>query len=216
MKLSAAIFDLDGTVIDSEGAWGKAFHNILKSLGIDARETHPEEVGVEVKENWRRLLIRFDIKTEKTLDDLRSLTYSEYMNFIPEISINDGVLEFIENLKDSGALVALATSTSWEVTNKVLNSLKIEELFTYITTGEEVINEKPAPDIFLMAAEKMNLDPENCLVLEDSHSGVEAASEAEMKVIAIDPEEKDSKSLSKANLVVGGFSEISVKIIEEL
>jgi HAD superfamily hydrolase (TIGR01509 family) len=216
MKLVAVIFDLDGTIIDSREAWGRAFSVVLKSLGVEIKEKYPDEPGIAVRENWRRFIVKFNIKTDKTLDELRSLTYHEYMKLIPEISLNDGVVEFIENLKDSGTEIALATSTSWEAMDKILNSLKIQELFDYITTSEEVTSQKPQPDIFIRAMEKMNLDPSECLVIEDSPSGVTAAKEAGIKVIALDPEEKNGEVLSKADLIVGGFSEISPKIIGEL
>jgi len=93
--------------------------------------------------------------------------------------------------------------------------LKNETLFDSITTGEEVIRAKPDPAIFIKAAEKLNLEPDMCLVFEDSLSGVKAAREAEMKVVAID-ETGENAELDEANLVVGSFSEVTPKVIAEL
>jgi HAD superfamily hydrolase (TIGR01509 family) len=215
MKLSLAIFDLDGTVIDSKEAWGKAYAKVLTSLGKIPNIKHPETAGVAIKKNWENILQRYNIKTDKTLDELVAFTYSEYEKFIPEIKLNDGVVEFIENLKSDDISVALATSASWSVVDKALKNLAIERLFDCITTGEEVWNQKPNPDIFIKTAEKFSVEPDDCLVFEDSLSGVEAAKAAGMKVIAIDPTGVDAE-LNVADLVVGSFLQVSPAKISSL
>ena len=88
-------------------------------------------------------------------------------------------------------------------------------MFDSVTTGEEVVNQKPAPDIFVRAMEKMNMDPGDCLVFEDSLSGVTAAKEAGIKAVAIDPSGERGE-LDEANLVVEGFSEITPKVVDQL
>lgn len=215
MKILAAIFDLDGTVIESEKPWGEAFVNVLKTLGISPESQHPEVTGVSVKDNWKLLTLKYGIKTTKTPEELEVLTYLQYQKYIPEINLREGATELIMNLKDSGVEVCLATSTNWEITEKVLKSLKIEGLFDSVTTGEEVLNPKPDPEIFIKAAEKINLEPEACLVFEDSYPGVKAGKEAGMKVIAIDPT-GEVVELEEADLVVGSFSEVTPKAIDQL
>lgn len=216
MKFSAVIFDLDGTVIDSEGAWGKAFVKVLESLGVKTDSDHPEIVGVSVKPNWQALLQKYNIKTTKTLDELETLTYVEFEKLITYISLKDGVIEFIEDLKENGYDMALATSTNWSIVEKILNQFQMHYLFDVVTTGEEVINPKPSPEIFMVTSDKLGIDPEHCLVIEDSPSGVEAAKEAGMKVIAISRDDDNFKNLEKADLVVEDFSEITSKAIDQL
>src|SRR5258706_6172211 len=215
MNILAAIFDLDGTIIESELAWGKAFVTILATFGVKAETIHPETSGMSVKDNWKNLISKYNIKTAKTSEEIEVLTYLEYQEYIPEINLREGATELIMNLKDSGVEIALATSTNWEIAEKVLKSLNIETLFDSITTGEEVIRAKPDPAIFIKAAEKLNLEPDMCLVFEDSLSGVKAAREAEMNVVAID-ETVENAVLDEANLVVGSLSEVKTKVIAEL
>ena len=88
MKLTAVIFDLDGTIIDSEKAWGKAFVGVFDQLGVKANNDHPQVGGVSLRNNWLNLIKEYNIKTTKTPDELVTLTYLEYEKQIPFITIN--------------------------------------------------------------------------------------------------------------------------------
>lgn len=216
MKFAAAIFDLDGTIIDSERAWGKAFVNVFKILGVNSDSNHPQTGGVSVNKNWESLISEYDIKTGKSIDELVTLTYVEYEKLIPEITLNEGALEFMDVLKENGTPLALATSTKWETTDKILEQFNLLDVFESVTTGEEVLNPKPAPDIFLIAAEKLGVEPADCLVFEDSAPGVISAKEAGMRVIAVNDDKENQKKLQAADLVVANFSEISLKAIDAI
>jgi len=215
MKFAAVIFDLDGTIIDSESQWGMAFLQVLNELGVRPGEDHHIR-GLSIKSNWQEILAKYDIKTDKTSEELETLTYLEYAKLIPEIKLNDGVLEFMDVLSERGLPLALATSANWEVADKIINYFKLNDRFESITTIEEVVSPKPAPDIFLLASEKLGIDPVDCLVIEDSLPGVTAAHEAGMKVIAINSDEEREDELNEADLVVQGFSEISLKAIDSM
>lgn len=208
---AAIIFDLDGTLIDSEGVWGKVFVKILNDLGIKADSDHPGEVGASTKNNWKNLIQKYNIKTEKTPEELETLSYIEYNKLIPEVELNDGVLDFLDELKDNGHLIALATLSNWETTDKILNRFDIKDFFDVITTGEEVVIPKPDPEIFNLTADKLGLEREDCLVIEDSEVGVIAAKEAGMKVIAVSDEE--NSKIDMADKVVESFSELKLKEI---
>lgn len=216
MKLAAVIFDLDGTLVDSEFAWGVSFKNILKTLGVETSEDHPQETGVDVKTNWQRLIEKFKISTNLTLDELEFLTFKELENHIEEIDIKDGAFEFIGNLKDQGYMIGLATSTNWTIVDKIFEHFGMADFFDSVTTGEEVQNPKPAPDIYLLAAEKLGTEPQDCLVIEDSPSGVSSAVEANMKVIAISEDDDEDERLDQANLIVENFGKITPKVIDLL
>jgi HAD superfamily hydrolase (TIGR01509 family) len=215
MKFAAVIFDLDGTIIKSEEEWGKAFTAVLQKLGVKTNEKDSHTRGADIKFNWQSLIAKYEIKTTKTIDELEMLTYTEYEKLIPEITLNDGVLEFMDVLKENGTSLSLATLTNWETAMKVVEHFGLNNYFENITTGEEVVNPKPSPDIFLLASEKVGVLPVDCLVIEDSLSGVTAAKEAGMKVIAVSDGE-DTNLLGDADLVVGGFSEITLKAIDAI
>lgn len=81
MKISAAIFDLDGTIIDSREQWAKAFLEVLKILGKNPPDEDPVEHGFPIEDNWRIILPKYQIKTDKTVEELKDLTYKIILSF---------------------------------------------------------------------------------------------------------------------------------------
>lgn len=209
MRISAVIFDLDGTVLDNEDEYGAAFKKVLESLGADVKENYPHVGGIGVKENWPGLLKKYSLKTDKDLDELASETQKEYLKLLPKVRVKKGLEEFIEKLRQDGIKTALATSNVRFILERVFEELPLETLFNSVTTGEEVNNKKPSPDLFLAAADKLDVLPEECLVIEDSESGIKAAHQAGMKVVAVARNEKHAKTLADAELIVKGYHQLS-------
>lgn len=216
MKLTAVIFDLDGTVIDSRDQWTKAYQGVLKELGKDVQMSDLLVHGISVTDNWRMLLEKYKIKTDKNFEELRSLTYKYYLGFLHEVVLKDDVLNFIGDLKDSGIAVALATSSDWVAVEKVFNNLNLDETFDATVTGEETPNKKPSPDSLFIAADKLGVLPEECLYIGDTQTDIEAARAAGMKVVAIANDDKDHELLIKADLVIDSFSELNPRAIDSL
>ena len=216
MKISAVIFDLDGTLIDTEEQWGKAFVDALKSFGKVVTDPHPEVFGVSIEDNWRMLLTKYQIKTTKTIEELVDITYKFYAKYLPEASLISGAREFLESLKDADIKIALATSCEWWVVDKIFDKLGLEGVFDATVTGEETPIKKPLPGPLLLAADKLGVLPADCLVIGDSPTDVEAARNAGMKVIAITNKVKDEGALANADLIVEGFAEVTLKVIEGL
>ena len=216
MKFSAAIFDLNGTILDDENEYEIAFTEVLKNLGVDVDPNFQHTRGIGVKENWPIFRAKYKFKSDKTDEQLALETQEAYLKQITNISVRPGFDEFLEILKDNNIHVALATSNTWEVTDKILDIIGLTGEFEVITTSEEVLHNKPDPDIFTVTADKLGIDREDCLVMEDSGSGVTAAREAGMRVIAISDEENVSSEIEKADKVVESFSDIKFKEIELL
>lgn len=216
MKLSAVIFDLDGTILEDEDEYGRAFNKVLKALGVDSKTPTPQIKGIGVKENWPELIKKYGIQTNKSAEELAQITQEAYLLEINSVTVRAGFEDFVHDLKDSGVQIALATSNTWEVTDRILKRVGIEEVFDVITTVEEVAFSKPDPGIFTRAADKLGAEREECLVIEDAPSGVSAAKLAGMKVVAISDKVEDEANLSEADLIVEGFSEITPKVIEGL
>lgn len=216
MRISAVIFDLNGTVLDDEELYAKAFGGVLKSLGVEPPSGIFQQKGIGVKENWEIFLKRYPINTDKNSSMLTEETQNAYLKTISEISVRAGFSEFVERLKESGILIGLATSNTWEITDRVLTAADLQGVFDVISTREEILYSKPDPDIFTLTADKLGCERENCLVIEDSASGVEAARRAGMKVVGITVGENDSDLLKNADAVVEGFSEITPQLIDQL
>lgn len=210
MKIAAVIFDLDGTVLDNEDEYGLAFRKVLRQLGKVVDKKYPHIGGIGVKENWPILLAKYKIKTNKTLEELAVRTQDEYLKLLKRVTLKKGFLDYAQSLKDSGMKIALATSNSRWVIDAVLAELNLKDFFDIITSGEDVEYKKPDPELFLLAAEKLNLEPENCLVFEDSAAGIEAAHRAGMKVVALARDSSHAETLKEADRVIMNYSELDL------
>jgi HAD superfamily hydrolase (TIGR01509 family) len=216
MKISAVIFDLNGTILEDEDENGKAFNKVLKSLGVESGTAFPQTKGIGVKGNWPILIKKFDITTSKSIEILTKETQDAYLEEINDITVRPGFTDFIESIKDGGIKVALATSNTWEIAEKVLNKVGLGGIFDAVTTIDEVVFGKPDPALFTTTADKLEVERESCLVIEDAQSGIIAAKLAGMKAVVFSGKEDGDENLADADLVVENFSEITPKIIEEL
>lgn len=215
MIISAVIFDLNGTILSDEDEYGKAFAKVLEQFDIRDVADVPHVAGIGVEENWPKLIEKYNIRTEKTPLELAKETQEAYEGMIDQVTLQGGVVEFINDLKESGVKVALATSNSWQVVDKVFEKFGFEGLFDAVTTGEEVDFKKPDPDIFILTSKKLDIDPENCLVIEDADAGVEAAHRAGMKVVGI-VRKNGKETLEEADVVIDSFKEMSPELIAEI
>ena len=209
--MQAVIFDLDGTLIDSMWMW--------KQIDIDylARHGHPlpEDLqdcieGMSFSETAVYFKERFGLKDSLDIikDDWNRMAYDIYVNEVP---LKPGVLEFLQYLKKQGIRTGIATSNSKELLMAVLESLGIAEYFDELHTSCEVEKGKPAPDIYLLVAEKLGVKPENCLVFEDIMQGILAGKAAGMKVCAVKDEFSIKQEVDKratADWFIDGFGEI--------
>jgi len=204
MKLSAIIFDLNGTVLDDEDIYGYAFNKVLRTLGVETRLTRPHMGGIGVKENWVRFRAKYEFKTDKTDEELVDETQKAYLERISGVSVRPGFMGLLDFLEEKGIKTALATSNSWEVAAEVLRKLDLTESFEAIVTEEEVENNKPAPDLFILAAEKLEVDASDCLVIEDAPAGIEAAKLAGMRTFHLTGNETFPKVIDhiRANLYI--------------
>lgn len=216
MKVSAVIFDLDGTVLSNEDEWGRAFGNVLRKLGVKNVSYFPHIGGIGIKENWPYLIKKYNIKVNMTLDELAALTKTEYEKLIPKVTLKKGFTNFINDLKDSGILRGLATSGSWDMLEKVFDHIDIENDFDSITTGEEVFEKKPDPQIFELSAEKLGVDPSTCLVIEDSPAGIKAAHRAGMKVVAMARDKNQKDELKDADYIISDFDDLTPEVISQI
>lgn len=216
MQITAVIFDLNGTILTDEDEYGASFKDVLKSLGRDVQEDYPQVGGIGVKENWPILLEKYNIKTSLTADELAVKTQEAYLKRLGSVTLRNGFAEFAGNLKESGVKVALATSNTWPVVEKVFEEFNLERYFDSVVTREEVLRSKPEPDIFLEAADKLGVISSQCLVIEDAKSGIDAAKKAHMKVIGIARSKEHAISLKGADRVIYSFSELTPEIVSEI
>lgn len=173
--VTAVIFDLDGTVLDNEQKWEDAFRAVARNN----TQKWIHEPGIGILPNWEKIMG----KGEKAVEMTRE-TEEEYHK-APDSLVMNGVEELVEAVKEKGWLTGLATGSNWNVVEEELEQLNLWLAFDVTTTGEEVLAQKPDPEIYLLTAQKLGVDPETCVVIEDSVAGVEAGAAAGMKVIGL-------------------------------
>lgn len=210
-NIKAVIFDLDGTLIDSMWIWNKIDEDYLKDFGYIVPEGLQEEIThLTLTETAIYFKKRFNINNE--IDDIISawnnMAFDHYSN---EIKLKDGVLEYLNFLREKKIKIALATSNSIPLLEVTLKKNNIYHYFDAITTSEEVQKPKNNPDIYLLSAKKLNVSPEDCLVFEDIVQAVKGAKLAGMKVYAIhDKSSEDQKEdlIKLADKYIMGFNEL--------
>lgn len=209
--IEAVIFDLDGTLIDSMWMW--------KQIDIDylARHGHalPEDLqdcieGMSFSETAVYFKERFALSDPLDVikDDWNRMAYDIYVNEVP---LKPGVLAFLQYLKQKGIRTGIATSNSKELLQAVLESLGIAEYFDELHTSCEVKRGKPAPDIYLLVADRLGAEPEKCLVFEDIMQGILAGKAAGMKVCAVQDAyslKQEAEKRETADWFIDGFEEI--------
>ena len=188
-KFSAVIFDLDGTLVDSEPLYLEADQKIFRPLGII--------VEAEYKKSYTGLsshCFLADIKKQYDLsisvEELLTRKNAAYMELAQERThVFPEMRTFVSLLKEHGYPLAVASGSSKEVIDAVLEAADLHNYFDVTLSSAQVKQGKPAPDVFLEAARLLNTPPQACLVMEDSCYGVEAAKNAQMSCIAIPPAE---------------------------
>lgn len=182
--IKAILFDMDGVLLDSEWIYLHSLKKLLKKMDIDA-DIHELAVvvGMKMEAISDYLIQHYPIPyTVKELSDYQDAAFDEEVA-ISELKPMEGLIEFLKLLKENHMKVALASSSERTWISQVLDALDIEEYFDLIVSGEMVTHSKPHPEIFLKAAELLNVTINECLVIEDSVNGICAGKAAGMKVI---------------------------------
>jgi len=207
----AIIFDLDGTILLNEPVYCAAFKTVLETLVKTTSGPCPQIVGLALEENWTALIKKHQIKTDKTPAELALATQQEYLKHLGKVRLAPGLLSLLDDLKSHHWLTALATSNNWWLVEAEIDHFRLENQFNCITTREEALFPKPAPNIFLETAEKLQIEPAKCIVIENSVIGIEAALAAGMKAVAITwPEQpKDVFISAGAHLIVSSLTELN-------
>ena len=184
--MEAVIFDLDGLLADTEIISLKVYQELLRDFGIPfTEETYSRDYsGHREEENVQRFLDTYDLpwNFDQTLAKVYEL---EAQILAQGVNLKKGAKNLLTYLQKEGVPIALATSSVESRARMILDSNGILSLFDHLFFAKDVKRSKPYPDIFLKACSDLNVLPENCLVLEDSEAGIEAASRAGIPVICI-------------------------------
>lgn len=210
----ALIFDMDGTIVDTEILWknvNRVFlqkrnindENIIKTL-IDRVHGHSSFKIAS--------MFKHDLRLKDSVEDIvaEKKTIAQTI-FEQEIHYIEGFIEFHKILKKHNIPTAIATNADQEGLNRTAKALKLDKHFAHHMYAITCVNNvcKPSPDIYLHAANKLNIDPHDCVALEDSMPGVSAAKNAGMFCIGINTA-KNKYLLKQADLIVDSYHEIPI------
>jgi len=217
MNIKAVLFDMDGLMVDTESLATEAFIHSAKKQGYDmTKEETLMVLGFTTKsiyEFWENYFKNSDVSGKQLVDD--HYKYIENVLFTTGPKKMPYIEELLKYLKENNYKVAVASSSNM---NHIINNMEKTGLKKYIdgfASGAEVKNGKPAPDVFLLAAERLGVEPKKCLVLEDSKAGVIAGSSAGAKVIMVpDMFKPDDECKEKAYKIVSNLGEV-INMLEE-
>ena len=214
-KLEACIFDLDGVIVDTAQFHFLAWKKMAEKLGVDFDQKDNERLkGVS---RMRSLEIILEIG-KKTLSKEEKEYWAGqknewFLTFVHRLKPGDifpGILDLLDALKKGGLKIGLASSSKNAGT--ILNLLGITSRFDAIVDGTMIVKTKPDPEIFLLAAKRLGINPVHCVVLEDAEAGVEAALAAGMKCVGIGSVE----NLPQAHWVLEETGDFTMELLSRL
>lgn len=215
--LKAVIFDMDGVIIDSEPMHARAALLVLEKYNVNITIDYIHQfIGSTTRYMCQKMIDDFQINT--TIEELLAannemktyLLKKEGHTVIPFIT------DLMKNLYENDVKMIIASSSPAYAIEEVMDTLNIKEYFQGYVSGTMVAHPKPAPDIFLLAAERLEVAPEECLVIEDSNHGVNAAVAAKMTCIGFVNPNSGNQDLHKATMLVEGFEEVDYHFIKQV
>ncbi len=193
-SIKAVIFDMDGVLTETSKQHFLAWHRLAQDLGCDLPQSVMDEVrGISRLESLNIVLETcgitspFDEAEKIALANQKNAYYLESINSFSEADLSIGALELLRELKRRGLLIALASAS--KNAPQLLKAMAIEHFFDAVVDPKSINEGKPAPDIFIKAAELLNVNPENCIGIEDAFAGIESIKAAGMSAYGIGSKE---------------------------
>ncbi|MDY0074654.1 MAG: beta-phosphoglucomutase [Acholeplasmataceae bacterium] len=195
--IKAVIFDLDGVIVNTDELHYKAWKKMADTENISFDQTINHRLrGVSRMESLDIILEKssktYSRQEKDALATFKNNVYVELLKGLSSKDILDGVVEVIQALKSKNIKVAIGSSS--KNTPLILEYIGIKHLFDAVADGNQVIYSKPAPDVFLKAADMLKIEPTSCAVVEDAIAGIEAAKRANMLAIAVSEARKSPRA----------------------
>jgi len=210
-KIKAVIFDMDGVIVDSEPFYTEVEKENFRRAGLNiSREEHLTFQGTATDRMWTILREKYNLS--ETVEELVAMTNSlvtPYFASLPEIVPMPGVENIIAELASAGFPLAVASSSYPDVIQMVLEKTGLKPYFHVVVDSQMAGSSKPDPDIFLLAAQKLRVNPDECLVIEDSTNGIRAAKAAGMTCVAFAGPGSEHQDQSEADSIIKDFSELT-------
>jgi HAD superfamily hydrolase (TIGR01509 family) len=217
VSLDAIVFDLDGVLLDSEQLWDEAKHALVVAAGGTWRDEAPEVMMGMSSPEWS-VYLRDELGVDRPLEEMnREVVERMEAGYREALPLLPGAGAAVRALEARWPL-GLASSANRELIDLFLELSGFGDAFRVTVSSEEVARGKPAPDVYLRAAEELGAEPARCVAVEDSSNGIRACAAAGMAVIAVPnphyPPAGDALALAAAS--VAGVAEITPALIESV
>lgn len=215
--IKAVIFDMDGVVADTATVDFIADYNVLKSIGaVKSEKDYVRSAGVPARHTYNRILSEKNISAD--VNEMLKMREKELEKALSSkvLKPSSGFTELLKKLKEKDYKVALASSSSRKKIDNVLAALKLKNTFSLIVSANDVEMNKPAPDIYMEAAKRLNLSPDECIAVEDSETGVHSAKSAGLRCIALRTSQTAEHDLSAADIIVESLKGINVEKLDAI
>jgi beta-phosphoglucomutase family hydrolase len=209
-NFKAVIFDMDGVLVNSEPFYVEVEQTNFRQLGLEiSEEEHQTYQGTATDQMWKIIKKRHAVK--QPVEELVKMTnnlVTPYFQSLGKMEPMPGVEQLIKKLKGKGVPLALASSSYPDVIDIILEKTGLKNYFDVVVDSQMAGASKPEPDIFLLAAKKLGVSPEKCIVIEDSANGIKAAKSAGMFCVAFAGPGSELQDQSRADIIVKDFGEI--------
>ena len=214
--ISAAIFDMDGVLVDSEPLHLVSTNEVLGRQGVKlTEEENRPYLGWNEPSYWAALTERFQL--EGDIDALIRERHESLVAWLrKELPVAEGIDDFLRDLGRHGLPLAVASSSERTLIDFILGEGRLRKHFAVVASGDEVERSKPDPEIFLLAAERLGKMPRECLVFEDSVNGALAAGAAGMSCVRVITESTRCLEFPEVDGVIESFVGLDADDVMEL
>jgi len=204
----AIIFDMEGVIVNSEKIWQEKESVFMRQFTPIFPKAMPKEyIGGSMERTFELLKKEYNIKIEKQ-EFLQKYREFGIKNIFNNCSLSPNFLEFLQVVNENYP-IALASSSPYTWINFVLDKFNLRKYFKVIVSADDIAGKgKPAPDVYLFTAKKLDINPEDCLVFEDSDNGILAAKRAGMHVLGFRNGYNSEQTLDQADEVFEDFNQI--------
>ena len=215
MMIKGVIFDMDGILFDTERVYFETWQELAKEYGVELDKDFMRVISGTTGKHKCEIVERFyHVEDGSVIVATCSKRVKERL--AKHITVKKGVYEILKLLKERGLKTAVASSSALEQIEKNLHQTNTYEFFDVLVSGRQVPRGKPAPDVFLLAAEKIGCKPEECYIFEDSENGVRAGHAAGAVTIMIpDLVEPSEEIRAIADRICTDFFEVIERVLEK-
>ena len=212
----AVIFDMDGLLVDTETPDFEAWRELHEAHGLEL--SLPDYCyNAGLYGSWEVMYEAVAKVSGQAVDALHAARLPRYMALVEErLRPSVELVGLLDDLADAGVRRGIASSSDSDWVAYLVDGLGLRERFQAIATGHDVAHRKPAPDVYLLAAERLGVNPVHCVALEDSAHGLQAAKAAGMRAIAIPNAVSRHQDLSLADARVEHFGDVTLELLARL